>query len=58
VKDLDREVVTLVAQEILALSLQDHPRPVVRIDDVVADLECALDGADLRADLGPFFNGS
>jgi hypothetical protein len=58
VEDLDGEVVALVAQEILGLSLQDNPCPVVRVDDVVADLESALDGADLRADFDPFFSGS
>src|SRR5687767_14591822 len=54
VEDLDRQVVPLLPQELLGLALLDHPGPVVRIDDVVARLKQALDGADLVADLDRF----
>jgi hypothetical protein len=56
VQDLDRQVVPLLAEELLCLPFQHHSSPVVRIDDVVADLECALDGAELGSDLGHFLS--
>jgi hypothetical protein len=54
VQDLDCQVVPLLAEEVLGLLLQHHPSPVVRIDDVVADLERALDGAEIGSDLYRF----
>jgi hypothetical protein len=39
VEDVDGQVVPLLSHQVLGLLLQDHTRPVVRIDDVVADLE-------------------
>src|SRR5262249_45316459 len=39
VQDVDGQVVPLLAHQVLGLLLQDHARTVVRIDDVVADLE-------------------
>jgi hypothetical protein len=39
VEDLDRQVVALLAQKGLRLLLLDDARAVVRVDDVVADLE-------------------
>jgi hypothetical protein len=44
VQDLDRQVVALLPQETPALLLQYDPGPVVRVDDVVAGIERALDG--------------
>jgi hypothetical protein len=38
VKDLDREVLALVAEDLLELLLEDLARPVMRIDDLIADL--------------------
>jgi hypothetical protein len=51
VQDLDGQVVPLLAEEILALLLQYDPGPVVRVDDVVALPERALDGAELVLDV-------
>jgi hypothetical protein len=39
VEDLDRQVLALLAEDVLELLLEDLTSPVVRIDDVVADLE-------------------
>jgi hypothetical protein len=39
VEDLDREVLAYLAQDLLVLLLDDLPRSMVRVDDVVADLE-------------------
>jgi hypothetical protein len=47
VEDLDRQVVALLAEKLPRLLADDDTGPVVRVDDVVASLECALDGADL-----------
>ena len=49
VEDLDREVLALLAEHLLLLLLEDLARAVVRVDDVVADLE--LDVLDLAVDL-------
>jgi hypothetical protein len=38
VEDLDRQVLTLLAEDLLLLLLQDLAGAVVRIDDLVADL--------------------
>jgi hypothetical protein len=45
VQDLDGEVLTLLTEHLLALLLQDLAGAVVRVDDVVAELE--LDVLDL-----------
>jgi hypothetical protein len=39
VEDLDREVLAHLTQDRLVLLLEDLAGPVVRVDDVVADLE-------------------
>jgi hypothetical protein len=39
VQDLDREVLALLAEDLLLLLLEDLAGPVVGIDDVVPDLE-------------------
>jgi hypothetical protein len=54
VEDLDRQIVPLLTQELLRLLLQDDPSPVVRVDDVVAFLERALDGAKRRVEVDRF----
>jgi hypothetical protein len=54
VKDLDRQVVPLLAEEVLGLLLEHHPSPVVRIDDVVAYVVVARDGAELVLDVCRF----
>jgi hypothetical protein len=38
-KNLDRQVVAPFPEQLLGLLLEDDPGPVVRVDDVVADLE-------------------
>jgi hypothetical protein len=38
VEDLDREVLPLLTEDLLLLLLQDLAGPVMRIDDVIADL--------------------
>jgi hypothetical protein len=58
VQDLDGQVVPLLTQEILRLLLQNNPSPVVRIDDVVALVEGALDGAELVLDVECVSRGS
>jgi hypothetical protein len=45
VEDLDREVLALLAEDLLLLLLEDLAGPVMRIDDVVPDL--VLDLGDL-----------
>jgi hypothetical protein len=50
VQDVDGEVVPLLAHQVLGLLLQDHARSVVRVDDVVADLE--LDQRRLDLEVG------
>ena len=47
VEDLDREVLALLAEDLLRFLLEDLAGPVMRVDDVVADLE--LDVLDLDA---------
>jgi hypothetical protein len=49
VQDLDREVLAPLAEDLLALLLEDLAGAVMRVDDVVADLE--LEAFDLTADL-------
>jgi hypothetical protein len=39
VQDLDREVLALLAEDLLLFLLEDLARPVMGVDDVVADLE-------------------
>jgi hypothetical protein len=39
VQDLDREVLALLAEDLLPFLLEDLARPVMGVDDVVADLE-------------------
>jgi hypothetical protein len=51
-KDLDREVLALLAEDVLLFLLDDLPRTVVRIDHVVTDGE--LDAFDLTADVEVF----
>jgi hypothetical protein len=58
VQDLDGQVVPLLTQEILRLLLQDNPSPVVRVDDVVAFLEGALNGAQLVLNVDCVIRGS
>jgi hypothetical protein len=48
VEDVDGQVVPLLTHQVLALPLQDHSRPMVRIDDVVADLKVADGRLDLE----------
>jgi hypothetical protein len=43
VEDVDGEVVALLSHQVLGLALQDHSCAVMRIDDVVSNLESALD---------------
>jgi hypothetical protein len=38
VKDLDREVLALLAEDLLHLLLEDLAGPVVGVDDLIADL--------------------
>jgi hypothetical protein len=49
VQDLDREVLALLAEQLLLLFLEDLARSVVRVDDLVADLE--LDRRGLRLEI-------
>jgi hypothetical protein len=49
VEDLDREVLTLLAEDLLLLLLQDLAGPVMRVDDVIADF--VLDLLRLPRDL-------
>jgi hypothetical protein len=49
VQDLDGQVLTLLAEDLLLLLLQDLAGPVVRVDDVIADL--VLDLLRLPRDL-------
>jgi hypothetical protein len=49
VEDLDREVFPLLAEDLLLLLLQDLAGPVMRVDDVIADL--VLDLLRLPRDL-------
>jgi len=49
VEDLDREVLLLLTEDLLALLFEDLAGPVMGIDDVVADLE--LDQLRLDGDL-------
>jgi hypothetical protein len=58
VQDLDRQVVALFPQEILALLLEDNTGPVMGVDDVIALVEIRdeLDLLDLlEAGLDRFF---
>src|SRR4051812_27756487 len=47
VQDLDGEVLALLTEHLLQFLLEDLPRPVMGIDDVVADLELDVDDLDL-----------
>jgi len=49
VEDLNREVLPLLAEDLLLLLLQDLAGPVMRVDDVIADL--VLDLLRLPRDL-------
>jgi hypothetical protein len=49
VEDLDRQVLALLAEDLLLLLLQDLAGPVMRVDDVIADL--VLDLLRLPRDL-------
>jgi hypothetical protein len=49
VEDLDREVLALLAEDVLLFLLDDLAGTVVRVDDVVADGE--VDALDLAADV-------
>jgi hypothetical protein len=49
VEDLDGEVLLLLTEDLLGFLLEDLAGPVVRVDDVVADLE--LDQLRLDGDL-------
>jgi hypothetical protein len=51
-KDLDREVLALLAEDVLLFLLDDLTRAVVRIDHVVTDGE--IDALDLAADVEVF----
>jgi hypothetical protein len=44
VEDLDRQVLAALAEDLARLLLEDLAGPVVRIDDVVADVEFDLRG--------------
>jgi hypothetical protein len=44
VEDLDREVLAALAEDLARFLLEDLAGPVVRIDDVVADVELDLRG--------------
>jgi hypothetical protein len=48
VQDLDGQVVALLSHQVPRFPLQDHACPVMRVDDVVTDLEGALRGLDLE----------
>jgi hypothetical protein len=52
VEDLDREVLALLAEDVLLFLLDDLTSAVMRIDDVVADGE--VDALDLAADVELF----
>jgi hypothetical protein len=57
VEDLDRQVLALLAEELLALLAEHDTGPVVRIDDVVANLEVlALQHLDLEIGVSRFVN--
>jgi hypothetical protein len=43
VQDLDGEVLALLTEHLLDFLLEDLPGPVMRIDDIVADLEIDVD---------------
>ena len=55
-EDLDRQVVPLLAEEVPALLLQHHASSVVRIHDVVALAEVALDGGEPVLDIRCFLD--
>jgi hypothetical protein len=48
VEDVDSQVVALLSQQVLRLPLQNDARPMVGIDDVVADLVVANWRLDLE----------
>jgi hypothetical protein len=52
VKNLDRQVLALLAEDVLLFLLDDLPSPVMRVDDVVANGE--VDALDLTADVEVF----
>jgi hypothetical protein len=57
VEDLDGEVLALLAEDLLLFLAEDLAGPVMRIDDVVADLELdRLDLTDLEALQVVFFD--
>jgi hypothetical protein len=51
-KDLDREVLALLPEDVLLFLLDDLPGTVMRVDDVVAYGE--VDALDLTADVEVF----
>jgi hypothetical protein len=51
VQDLDRQVLALLAEDLLLLLLQDLPRAVVRVDDLVADLVVDLRSLSLYVEV-------
>jgi len=51
VQDLDREVLALLAEHLLEFLLEDLPRAVMGVDDVVADLELDVDDLDLDVEV-------
>jgi hypothetical protein len=54
VKDLDRQVIPALPEELLALPQEDDARSMMRVDDVIALLEGALHGVELGTDLDLF----
>jgi hypothetical protein len=57
VEDLDRQVLALLAEELLALLTENHAGPVVRIHDVVANVEVlALQQFDVEIGVSRLFN--
>jgi hypothetical protein len=57
VEDLDREVFALLTEKLLALLAENHSGPVVRIHNVVANVEVlALQQFDLEIGVSRLFN--
>jgi hypothetical protein len=56
VKDLDRQVVTLLPKQLLRFLLEDDSGPVMRVDDVVSLRKIALRGLQLGACPYRFFD--
>jgi hypothetical protein len=57
VQDLDGEVLALLTEHLLQFLLEDLARPVMRVDDVVADLELTGHGAELVTSFYCFVGG-